>query len=77
MIRSVIRSVGSYLPQRVMTNAELAEMVDEDVQYRILGESYEIVVTGEGGSLTYDGSIPVREWAAIQGASAPAPVEAS
>ncbi len=28
MIRSVIRSVGSYLPQRVMTNAELAEMVD-------------------------------------------------
>ena len=28
MQRSVIRSVGSYLPQRVLTNAELATMVD-------------------------------------------------
>ena len=28
MKRSVIRSVGSYLPQRVLTNAELAETVD-------------------------------------------------
>lgn len=28
MSRSVIRSVGAYLPQRVLTNAELATMVD-------------------------------------------------
>ncbi|MGB7206729.1 MAG: beta-ketoacyl-ACP synthase III [Anderseniella sp.] len=28
MIRSVIRSVGSYLPERVVTNAELAKTVD-------------------------------------------------
>jgi 3-oxoacyl-[acyl-carrier-protein] synthase-3 len=28
MQRSVIRSVGSYLPQRILTNAELATMVD-------------------------------------------------
>ena len=28
MIRSVIEGVGSYLPEKVLTNAELAEKVD-------------------------------------------------
>ena len=28
MIRSVVRGIGSYLPEKVLTNADLAAMVD-------------------------------------------------
>ena len=33
MIRSVIKGIGSYLPQRVLSNAELSETVETSDQW--------------------------------------------
>ncbi|RZA05124.1 MAG: hypothetical protein EOP02_39795 [Proteobacteria bacterium] len=49
-VRSIVRGVGSYLPQKILTNAELAETVDttdEWIQQRVGIKERHVAAEGE------------------------------
>lgn len=48
---------------RLPTAEEIADVIDDDVVYQPLGDGYSITVTGEGGSITFDGTGDVEAWA--------------
>lgn len=66
----VVEAIEDFVVERgrVPTAEEVVELVGEDVEYHRRDGGYQVVVTGEGSSLVYDGTVPAREWAAIQAA---------
>ena len=49
-VRSIVRGVGSYLPQKILTNAELAKTVDtsdEWIQQRVGIKERHVAAEGE------------------------------
>ena len=48
---------------RLPTVDEIADVLDEDVAYQVVGETYAVTISGEAGSITFDGAQDVESWA--------------
>ena len=70
-LRSVIRGVGSYLPARIVTNAELAAKVDTSDEWILERTGIRERHIAADGELTSDLAIAAAERAADLPASSP------
>jgi hypothetical protein len=48
---------------RLPSADDIAPLLNEDVTYQVVGTSYSVTVSGDSGSLTFDGSTDVEAWA--------------
>ena len=66
----VVESVEDFRTEqgRLPTMLELDQTADEDVEYVLTETGYRVVVHGDGGSITYDGTMEVGDWMASQAA---------